>query len=248
MIIIYLCIFFLGSSIASFVNATLYRIDNGYKYPKILYQGSHCEKCKRELTWIDLIPVLGYIITKGKCSKCKSSISIYYPISEFFLGVTSLLFYLYEVQIQYWFVLLFLFVLSYYDNIYRAIPQNIVHIFLVVCTFFFLLFNFNLLNLVLPIILSITLLLVNLLKKSFGMGDILVLLGMGILLSYKEFIILFWFGIAFALIYSMWLVVKEKVDVKKAKVPMVPFFMFSFCFAVIDGNNIFEKLLNILII
>jgi prepilin signal peptidase PulO-like enzyme (type II secretory pathway) len=61
-IYISIVLFVFGLVIASFLNALLYRIDNGYKYPDIFIKGSHCEKCKKQLTWYELIPVLSYFI------------------------------------------------------------------------------------------------------------------------------------------------------------------------------------------
>lgn len=245
MIIIYLCIFFLGASLASFLNATLYRIDKKYKYPEIITKNSHCEKCKRQLNWIELFPIFGYILIRGKCSSCGNKIPLYYPLSEMFLGISFLLFYLYTTPLIYILVILFLFILSYYDNIYMAVSKNMVHIFLVLCGLIFLI-NPNLYNLIAPLVLSVILIVVNLFKKSFGMGDILVLVGLGVILEYSQFLILFWGGIIFALLYSLFLVLLKKVNIKKAKVPMIPFFSLAFLVSIFWGDILFNSLLKFL--
>ena len=245
MIIIYICIFFLGASLASFLNATLYRIDKKYKYPEIITKNSHCEKCKRQLNWIELFPIFGYILIRGKCSSCGNKIPLYYPLSEMFLGISFLLFYLYSIPFVYALVILFLFVLSYYDNIYMAVSKNMVHIFLVLCGLIFLI-NPNLYNLIAPLVLSVILIVVNLFKKSFGMGDILVLVGLGVILEYSQFLILFWGGIIFALLYSLSLVLFKKVNIKKAKVPMIPFFSLAFLVSIFWGDILFNSLLKFL--
>ena len=245
MIIIYIWIFFLGASLASFLNATLYRIDKKYKYPEIITKNSHCEKCKRQLNWIELFPIFGYILIRGKCSSCGNKIPLYYPLSEMFLGISFLLFYLYSIPFVYALVILFLFVLSYYDNIYMAVSKNMVHIFLVLCGLIFLI-NPNLYNLIAPLVLSVILIVVNLFKKSFGMGDILVLVGLGVILEYSQFLILFWGGIIFALLYSLSLVLFKKVNIKKAKVPMIPFFSLAFLVSIFWGDILFNSLLKFL--
>lgn len=245
MIIIYICIFFLGASLASFLNATLYRIDKKYKYPEIITKNSHCEKCKRQLNWIELFPIFGYILIRGKCSSCGNKIPLYYPLSEMFLGISFLLFYLYTTPLIYILVILFLFILSYYDNIYMAVSKNMVHIFLVLCGLIFLI-NPNLYNLIAPLVLSVILIVVNLFKKSFGMGDILVLVGLGVILEYSQFLILFWGGIIFALLYSLFLVLLKKVNIKKAKVPMIPFFSLAFLVSIFWGDILFNSLLKFL--
>jgi leader peptidase (prepilin peptidase) / N-methyltransferase len=44
---------------------------------------SHCFQCHQTLVWQDLIPLLSYLLLKGKCRYCKSTISYRYPTIEF---------------------------------------------------------------------------------------------------------------------------------------------------------------------
>lgn len=102
-------IFFLGLAIASFLNALLYRIDNGYKYPDIYIKGSHCEKCNKPLTWYELIPVLSFFIFKGRCKQCGYKVPLYYPVSELVLAISlSSIFYFSFNTTLYIFVFFFL--------------------------------------------------------------------------------------------------------------------------------------------
>ena len=244
MIIIYLCIFFLGASLASFLNATVYRLEKGYKYPEIVTLNSHCEKCKKPLNWKQLFPVLGYIFYKGRCPNCKSAVSIYYPISELILGSVFLLFYLYHIPLFFFVIVLFLFVLSYYDYLSNSVPKNLVHVMLGLCFLLFFFFNLNLGSIYLPLIICGVLLLINIFKKSFGLGDILILFSIGILQTFGEFLITFWLAIFIALLYSLIFVIKKKTDIKKAKVPMVPFISLAFSISVLYGEAIYELLLK----
>lgn len=246
MFIIYICIFFIGASIASFFNATAYRVDNGYKYPNIITKGSHCEKCKKQLTWIELVPIFGYIYIKGKCPKCKTKINIYYPISELVLGITTLLFYIYEITWISWILLIILFILSYHDVKYKAVPKNLVHIFLSVSVIFFLLFSLNIQNIYLPILLSGVLFIINMVKKSFGIGDILVFLALGILLSPSQFFVLFWLSIVTALLYSIIYCLMYRKNIKKLKIPMIPFVSIAYILTLLYGETIWKLLLKYL--
>lgn len=246
MIIIYLCTFFLGASLASFLNATLYRVDNGYKYPTIIKLSSHCEQCKNKLKWWELIPIIGYILIKGRCSRCKKSVNIYYPLSELLLGTSFTLFLLFNIPWYLWLLVILLFILSYFDIKEQAVYKNLVHIFLGFCLLFYLLYSFEIHNLALPLIFTLFFLVLNMIKKSFGLGDILVLLGLGILLSWQQYLVMFWSGITLALLYSMILVVKEKVSIKGTKVPMIPFFSISFVLTTIYGEEIYTSLLKLM--
>ncbi|WP_417560861.1 prepilin peptidase [Marinomonas sp.] len=50
---------------------------------KISVKRSHCFQCHHPLTWQDLIPLLSYLLLKGKCRYCKAAISYRYPSIEF---------------------------------------------------------------------------------------------------------------------------------------------------------------------
>lgn len=55
---------------------------------KTLLNRSHCDKCGRQLSWCNLLPIVGYLISRGKCSGCGAKIPVVYPIME---GLTGLL-------------------------------------------------------------------------------------------------------------------------------------------------------------
>ena len=78
--------FIIGTVMGSFyhVVATRLSIDES-----IIKPGSHCPKCNYFLKWYDNIPILSYILLKGKCRNCHSKIPISYWIVEI---VTGLLF------------------------------------------------------------------------------------------------------------------------------------------------------------
>mgnify|MGYP001292089195 CR=1 FL=1 len=245
MIIIYICIFFLGASIASYINATLYRIEKGIKLKILLTQSSYCEECKKKLTWYELVPILGYIYIGGKCSKCKTKVNIIYPLSELFLGISFLLMYMYSVPFYIWIILLLLFILSYYDILYREVPRILVHILIGISLLIFIFFNLNLISVLLTGgILLILALLTLIIKKSFGLGDFLILLSLGLALTYKQFVVLFWLSIFTALLYAICFSILQKKRLKGIKIPMIPFFTISYLVASIWGVTIFDFLLE----
>ncbi len=53
--------------------------------------GSHCPNCKHEITAIENIPLLSYLIQAGKCKNCKTPISKRYPIIEAACGIFTVL-------------------------------------------------------------------------------------------------------------------------------------------------------------
>ncbi len=88
----------LGLIVGSFSNVCIYRIP---KNESIIFPASHCSKCRKTIKPIDNIPLLSYILLKGRCRHCKSKISIQYPIVELLTGLIYLIIYLiYGLTIQ----------------------------------------------------------------------------------------------------------------------------------------------------
>jgi leader peptidase (prepilin peptidase)/N-methyltransferase len=76
-----------GLCIGSFLNVCAYRLPLG---KSIVYPGSRCTSCGRELSWFDNLPVLSWVALRGRCRTCKQSVSWMYPAVEI---VTALVFF-----------------------------------------------------------------------------------------------------------------------------------------------------------
>ena len=48
---------------------------------------SHCTKCEKQIAWYDNVPLLSFLLLRGKCRSCKKEISRQYPLVEFGTGV-----------------------------------------------------------------------------------------------------------------------------------------------------------------
>ena len=84
----YFLVLIIGLCIGSFLNVCIYRIP---KEESIVFPSSHCKSCVQELKYYELIPIVIYIFLRGKCIKCKSKISIKYPLIEILNGLLYLL-------------------------------------------------------------------------------------------------------------------------------------------------------------
>ena len=69
----------LGLAVGSFLNVCIHRIPRGQS---LVRPGSRCPGCAYELRWFDNIPVVSYAMLLGRCRKCRTRISIRYPIVE----------------------------------------------------------------------------------------------------------------------------------------------------------------------
>lgn len=77
----------LGLAVGSFGNVLLVRLKSG----ESLGGRSHCISCHRTIPWYDLLPVVSYVILRGRCRKCHTHISLQYPLVEFGSAVLFLL-------------------------------------------------------------------------------------------------------------------------------------------------------------
>ncbi|MFO8053369.1 MAG: prepilin peptidase [Candidatus Omnitrophota bacterium] len=116
-------IFILGLSIGSFLNVCIARFPQNQS---IIKPRSFCPHCKKTIRWYDNIPVLSYLLLRGKCRFCKKRISIIYPLVELISAFVFLFLYdrfgLNPNLFKYSILFFLLIVVSAIDIKYHAIP------------------------------------------------------------------------------------------------------------------------------
>lgn len=95
---IYVLSLIFGLMIGSFLNVCIYRIPANIS---LWWPPSTCPKCKTKIKFYDNIPVLSYLILRGKCRNCKAKISAQYPLIEMLSGLLTLLV-VYVLGLTYW--------------------------------------------------------------------------------------------------------------------------------------------------
>jgi prepilin signal peptidase PulO-like enzyme (type II secretory pathway) len=121
-----LLLFVLGLAVGSFLTVVVDRFDTAESF----WVGrSHCNHCKKELSWWELLPVAGYLIVKGKCVQCKKIIPHIYPLFEIITGLAfagvwlaasrPLNYALLAIELLF---VCFLLMLAFYDWIHRSFP------------------------------------------------------------------------------------------------------------------------------
>lgn len=148
-----IAIFTLGLVVGSFLNAYIWRTKpsphplpegEGGRGPgegKSVWRGrSYCPKCKKPLSWYELIPLLSFFVQLGRCRGCGKKIDWQYPIVELVTGVLFLLAYgkldisIFSAQnietslfsIVQFYLLAVLVVLFVYDLRYGLVPDKVV--------------------------------------------------------------------------------------------------------------------------
>ena len=77
-------IFAFGACAGSFLNVVMYRLPNGLS---VVSPPSRCPRCGARLRWHDNIPIISWLLLRGRCGRCSAGISIQYPLVEVAGGV-----------------------------------------------------------------------------------------------------------------------------------------------------------------
>jgi leader peptidase (prepilin peptidase)/N-methyltransferase len=80
-------LFGVGLVVGSFLNVCIYRLPRD---ESVAWPASHCTTCNRPLDWYENIPVMSWMVLRGRCRTCRSPIAIRYPIIEMVTGVLFL--------------------------------------------------------------------------------------------------------------------------------------------------------------
>lgn len=249
--IILIFVVIIGLFFGSFVNAWVWRTKTG---KNILTGRSECPQCHTQLKWYENIPLLSFVMLKGKCGHCKKPISIRYPIVELTTGLLfGSLFLVFRpstvtgwVELVLWLMLTTLLVSAFiYDLKWMLLPLRFTMPALVISILLVMLAVFeNGIGLVYPQIIAGVGLAVFYLAlwlftrgKAIGDGDILLGLIFGLVLLLPQFFVgLFATYLVGAGVGVYLMLVKGKT--KKTQVPFGPFLIFGLYFGLFFGNFI----------
>jgi leader peptidase (prepilin peptidase)/N-methyltransferase len=79
--------FAFGLILGSFVNVVIYRLPRG---KSIVFPSSACPACGKDIAPYDNVPILSYMMLRGRCRHCRTVISVRYPFVELVVGLASL--------------------------------------------------------------------------------------------------------------------------------------------------------------
>jgi leader peptidase (prepilin peptidase)/N-methyltransferase len=223
--------FIFGGVVGSFLNVCIWRIPEG---KSIAFPSSHCPKCGKSIRPFDNIPVLSWLLLRGRCRDCGESISARYPLVELLTALLSLaIFWKFGPSPAYLAAFLFtaaLIVITFIDFDHQIIPDVIslpgIPVFFLLAVF---VMDMGFLDSLLGLLVGGGFLYViavgyELLTKREGMGggDIKLLAMIGAFLGWKSlFFVVFMSSILGAAVGIVLILIKGK-DMKYA-VPFGPF-------------------------
>ena len=215
---------------------------------------SICPSCNHTIKWYENIPLLSYIFLKGRCSKCKTNISIVYPIVELLSAIITMLLFI-KLGLTSQFILItilfyLLILLSFIDLKYKAVPDYLL-ILILINAFFIPDFSFQsaLIFAGASVLLElfVTFYIQNIKYKftkdeslkeqrAMGEGDIPILAIIGGLLGIKFGISAIFLAAILAIVPSL----LNNIIKKDIETPFIPFLALGFFIIYILENNIFN--------
>ncbi len=229
---IYAVSFVLGTIFGSFFNVLIYRLP---KNESIVFPPSHCPNCGYEIKPYDNIPIISFIVLKGKCRNCGSPISFRYPLVEFITGLLFLfVVYNYGLTLNALNYLIFfsiLFVISFIDAQTMLVPDPLIVIGLLWGVFYTVILGLNVGRvdgIIGGIAGALIIVLIRIVGKFIykqevmGEGDVGILAMIGLYLGYKSLLSVILLGSFTGALTGVILIIMGNKGMKSA-VPFGPF-------------------------
>jgi leader peptidase (prepilin peptidase)/N-methyltransferase len=231
----------------------------------IVFGRSKCPSCKNQLRSYELVPLLSFMILKGKCRQCKEKISTFYPFVELVTGLLFALLYfrfadvlagvnMYLFFAFYILAIMVLVVVFFFDIFHYIIPDKVVIPATIIAAFFaiinivfhsawkldFLVYSPTIWNLVLGGVIGGGFFLILVLisgEKWMGWGDVKLGTFLGIILGYPLILVSLFFSFTIGSIVSIILIVAKK-KTRKDIVPFGPFLVIGALIALFVGRYV----------
>lgn len=204
----------------------------------IVYPGSHCEFCGHDLGPRDLVPIISYLSTGGRCRYCKKRLSLEYPLIECLLGLIFLLVYKFYPPAQGIFLLASAclgLIISLTDIKTTYIYESFTILLLLlglIYRFFYLDFGKSFLIKLLVFSLSF-LALYFLSGKKVGLGDLDFYLVLALFLKDGSLLRFFLYSVRSGALYGLLLGFRRKT--LKVEMPFCPFIFLAYLLVLFGG-------------
>lgn len=209
--------------IGSYLNVFIIRYNSK---ESSFYGRSHCMSCNHTIAWYHMIPIISYVILKGKCQYCGAQISKQYPIVEGIHMVMWILIFIYcqaPIKLPLYMICSLLLVISMIDMRTFEIPNecNLLYFFCVLCYLFTQHITMDHIVGFFSVSSVFYLLYILSHKLAIGGGDIKLMATSGLLLGI--------YGVWIALLIACLCALGIEVFIKKTKgiFPFAPYLCFS---------------------
>ncbi len=237
-------VFIFGLVIGSFLNVIICRIPKG---ESIIFPASHCTLCGKPIKWYDNIPIISFIVLRGKCRQCGNKISFIYPLVEISAAIIFTLFFikfsLTFLFLKYLIFSSFLIALSVIDFSHYILPNSLTYpLSAVGFIFSFFLPPKVLYAISAAAVASACLYLIGLAvgksvsKEALGFGDVKLIFAITLFIGLKGIIFTLFFGSILGICASL-------LVLKKRQIPFGPFLSMAALLYPFLGNMVYYGLL-----
>ncbi len=245
--------FLFGAVVGSFLNVCICRMP---REESVVSPPSHCPLCNYQIRWFDNIPLLSYLLLRGKCRGCGAHISLQYPMVELLNGLLTLsLFVKFGISLTFSAMFLFcsaLVVITFIDLEHQIIPDEISLSGIVVGFLFSLVLpGQNWLDSLLGILLGGGSLLLVASgyqwltgKEGMGGGDIKLLAMMGAFLGWKSVLFIVFASSLIGSVFGVTMMLIQKKDSKLA-IPFGPYLAAAAVLYIFYGQELIHWYLNL---
>ena len=236
-----------GLALGSFLNVLAARVP---RQRSIVHPGSACMSCAAPIAWYDNLPVVSYVLLRGRCRSCRTPIGLLYPVVELtaalLVAASVLAFGLtFEAVIASFFCCV-LVAISAVDLEHRIVPNVIVlpatAIALPAQTLLHLSPEYALAALGASLFLFLAVLAY---PAGMGMGDVKLALFMGAVLG-KTVGVALMIGMLAALIPGLYLLARHGSKARKMAIPFAPFLALGSVIALFWGDALLSAYLDVL--
>jgi len=248
MIVIY---FILGLLLGSFYNVCIYRHPEG---KSVVTPRSSCGACDHVLGVLDMIPVLSYVFSRGKCRHCGTSYSARYALVELLTGALFALTYL--VFGYTWMSLVgivlssIVIIVTFIDIDHHIILDRFTVIGIVLAlAYHWFIGDVSWLNVLLGFLIGGGLLFIIAMVGTMGGGDIRIMSAFGMLLCFPKVLMAYYLSFVIGALVLLPIVVyqKRKYGEYKSLVPFGPFLCLGTWLTFYFGDVLYNFYLSVLL-
>lgn len=251
---IFLLLLIMGICIGSFTNVVIDRVATNRS---LVVGRSYCESCKKKLSWFELLPLISFVIQKGKCRKCKALIPFRLFVVELIGGLSLVGMYMFSLMngldlkvLVILVPIVFVFISIFFIDLeYGIIPDSLSILLVILAIGYTLLSHQSMGNHLFAALVSFlfffTLFFVTR-GKGMGFGDVKLAFVLGLLLGFPLIVVslyvAFLTGAGISIILIMW----KKKSFKKSTIPFGPFLVLGAIMALFYGREMLSVFIQFL--
>ena len=224
---VYLLVFFYGVCFQSFVMCFC----QDWAQQRVSFcRRSRCDICEHHLSWIEIIPIIGFFWNHGHCRYCHNRISMIYPLNECLLGMVFTFLYFFQQDVMILAIFSILIMMAHIDYYAQWVP-DILQVFLALSILLLMpsleQYGFSIM------ILCVLLLISLLVPGGLGGADIKCLSLLALFLPMTQFPLLLLSSSFLAIFHQYFYRIFFKKSTQPLAIPFIPYFCVGFFFSML---------------